>query len=223
MGRRRNAVPSFFLSGFANIKRVEFLRRRMLDALALNVAGIPMDIISWKKAVTLWALGRAEILATHDNHFIHSPRISIAAPSVVQCIDARSMPRNFTHVLPFTRRNLYARDGGSCVYCGQHVSFSNFTIDHVHPRSLGGKTTWENAVTACMSCNNRKGNRRPRPGELKMSHQPFVPRLTRAAPRNLVEKLSFRSPPLAWSAYIYWSVVIPAKQRANAVLAESSR
>ena len=178
----------------------------MLDALALNVAGIPMDIISWRKAVTLWALGRAEILAAYEDQFIRSPRFALRAPSVVQCFDVKSMPRNFTHVLPFTRRNLYSRDGGCCVYCAQKVSFSSFTIDHVIPRSLGGKTSWENVVTACMGCNNRKGNRRPRPGDLKMLHQPFTPRLTHAAPRNLVEKLSFRAPPPAWRGYIYWRV-----------------
>jgi 5-methylcytosine-specific restriction endonuclease McrA len=178
----------------------------MMDALALNVAGIPVDIITWKKAVTLWALGRVEVLSAYENQFIHSPRVALAAPSVVQCLDLRSMPRNFTHVLPLTRRNLYARDGGRCGYCGQKVSFSSFTIDHVVPRCLGGRTSWENVVTACMACNNRKGSRRPRPGELKMLHQPFAPRLTHAAPRNLVEKLSFRVPPEAWRAYIYWRI-----------------
>jgi len=201
----------------------------MLDALALNVAGIPMDIISWKRAVTLWALGRAEILATYEDRFIHSPRLSLAAPSIVQCLDARSMPRNFTHILPFTRRNLHARDGGMCVYCGQKVSLSNFTIDHVIPRSQGGKTSWENVVAACMGCNNRKGNRRPRPGEIDLLHEPFIPRLTRAAPRNLVEKLSFRVPPMAWSSYIYWKITAPVKSNAvssghaTALFAEAHR
>jgi 5-methylcytosine-specific restriction endonuclease McrA len=191
----------------------------MLDALALNLAGIPMDIISWRKAVTLWALGRAEILASYEDRFIHSPRLTLAMPSVVQCLDVRSMPRNFTHVLPLTRRNLYGRDGGLCVYCGQKISLSSFTIDHVIPRSQGGKTSWDNVVTACMHCNNRKGNRRPRPGEIDMLHEPFVPRLTHAAPRNLVEKLSFRAPPMAWSTYIYWSVALPPKPHANPVRA----
>ena len=195
----------------------------MLDALALNVAGIPMDIISWKKAVTLWALGRAEILATYEDRFIHSISLTLAAPSVVQCLDARNMPRNFTHVLPFTRRNLHARDGGICVYCSQKVSLSNFTIDHVIPRSQGGKTAWENVVTACMGCNNRKGNRHPKPGELNMLHQPFIPRLTKAAPRNLVEKLNFRTPPMTWNSYIYWSVVTPSKSPPRAVLEELNR
>jgi 5-methylcytosine-specific restriction endonuclease McrA len=179
----------------------------MLDALALNRAGVPVDILSWRKAVTLWALGRAEILAVYEGRFVHSPRLTLALPSVVQCLDGPVSPRNFTRVLPYTRRNLYRRDGGCCAYCGERVSYSSFTIDHVHPRSLGGQTSWENTVSACMPCNSRKGNRRPRSGELEPLRRPFAPRLTHAAPRNLVDKLCFREAPEPWRPHIYWSIV----------------
>ena len=178
-----------------------------MDALALNRAGIPVDILSWRKAVTLWALGRAEVLAVYEGRFIRSPRLVVPLPSVLLCFDAPVAPRNFTKVLPYTRRNLWRRDGGRCAYCGTRVSLASFTIDHVHPRSLGGLTTWENTVSACMPCNSRKGNRRPRPGELEPRHRPFAPRLTHAAPRNLVDKLCFREPPDPWKPHIYWSVL----------------
>lgn len=180
---------------------------RMLDALALNRAGVPVDILSWRKAVTLWVLGRAEILSAYDGLFVRSPRLTLSLPSVVQCLDGPVSPRNFTRVLPFSRRNLYRRDGGRCAYCGVGISYTNFTIDHVHPRSLGGETTWQNTVSACMPCNTRKGNRRPRSGDLEPLLRPFVPRLTHAAPRNLVDKLCFREAPEPWRAYIYWSIV----------------
>jgi 5-methylcytosine-specific restriction endonuclease McrA len=178
----------------------------MMDALALNRAGIPVDVLPWKKAVTLWALGRAEVLEVYEGCFVHSPRLTLPLPSVLQCLDGPMSPRNFTRVLPFTRRNLYRRDGGCCAYCGQRVSYASFTIDHVHPRSLGGETTWENTVSACMPCNSRKGNRRPR-GDLEPLQRPFVPRLTHAAPRNLVDKLCFRETPEAWHSHIYWSIL----------------
>jgi 5-methylcytosine-specific restriction endonuclease McrA len=58
-----------------------------------------------------------------------------------------------------TRRNLFLRDGFECQYCGAHHSAGALTYDHVIPRSKGGKTTWENTVTACGPCNNRKGSR----------------------------------------------------------------
>lgn len=179
----------------------------MMEALALNRAGVPVDVLPWRKAVTLWALGRAEIVAVHEGLFVHSPRLTIPLPSVVQCLDGPVTPRNFTRVLPFTRRNLYRRDGGRCAYCGQPVTLAGFTIDHVEPRSLGGETSWENTVSACMPCNSRKGNRRPRAGELEPSRRPFAPRLTHAAPRRVVDKLCFRETPEPWRAHIYWRVL----------------
>ncbi len=188
----------------------------MLDALALNRAGVPIDIVSWKKAITLWALGRAEVIAVHEGRYVRSPRLCVEVPSVLQCLDGPVSPRNFTRELPFTRRNLYGRDGGRCAYCGQSVSFSSFTIDHVYPRSLGGVTSWDNTVSACMPCNSRKGNRRPRAGELEPIRPPFTPRLTHAAPRNIVEKLCFRPLPESWRAYIYWSIQDVSERGATA-------
>ncbi len=181
----------------------------MVESLALNMAGIPMDIVSWKKAVTLWALGRAVVLAEYEDKIIRSPRFSMRIPAVVQCLDVKSIPKNFVTSLPLTRRNLYLRDNGRCVYCGQKISLASFTIDHVIPRSKGGTTEWNNLVTACMACNNKKGNKRWKRGEIFMTHQPFVPRLTKAAPRNLVNKLCFREPHRTWLDYIYWNVALP--------------
>lgn len=178
----------------------------MIESLALNMAGIPMDIISWRKAITLWSLGRAVIVAEYEDKIVRSPRFSMRIPSIIQCLDIKVMPRNFTNCLPFNRRNIYSRDHGKCVYCGQKVTLSSFTIDHVHPRCAGGETSWENVVTSCMTCNNRKGSKRLKPAELKMLERPYAPRLTKAAPRNLVNKLSFKLPHESWTDYIYWQI-----------------
>ena len=67
----------------------------MIEALALNMAGIPMDIISWKKAITLWSLGRAIVVAEYEDHVVRSPRFSMHIPSIIQCLDMRVMPKNF--------------------------------------------------------------------------------------------------------------------------------
>jgi 5-methylcytosine-specific restriction endonuclease McrA len=182
----------------------------MIESLALNMAGIPMDIISWKKAITLWSLGRAVIISEYEDKIIRSPRFSMHIPSIIQCVDMRVMPRNFTNRLPFNRRNILARDHGVCVYCGQKVTLASFTIDHVIPRSHGGETSWENVVSSCTTCNNRKGNKRWKAGELKMLHQPYAPKLTKAAPRNLVNKLSFKTPHQSWTDYIYWRIALMA-------------
>lgn len=178
----------------------------MIESLALNMAGLPTDIVSWKKAITLWSLDRAIIIAEYEDHIVRSPRFSMRIPSIIQCIDQRVMPRNFTNRLPFNRRNIFARDHGQCVYCGVKVSMSSFTLDHVVPKSHGGDMTWENIVSSCSACNNHKGNKRWKKGELKMIQEPYVPKLTKAAPKNLVNKLSFKAPHQSWTDYIYWRI-----------------
>ena len=62
----------------------------------------------------------------------------------------------------FSRKNLYRRDGHACQYCGTHRPSSELSIDHVLPRSRGGRTTWENCVLACVRCNSKKADRTPR-------------------------------------------------------------
>ncbi|MFZ9098645.1 MAG: HNH endonuclease, partial [Burkholderiaceae bacterium] len=77
----------------------------------------------------------------------------------------------------FIRRNIFARDGSRCQYCGKRFPTSELSIDHVVPRSQGGKTTWTNVVTACRGCNHRKGNRTPEQARMPLLYVPYVPSL----------------------------------------------
>ena len=82
---------------------------------------------------------------------------------------------HFTKRVPLTRETLYYRDGGVCSYCGRELhGINEVTIDHVHPASMGGKKIWVNVVSACRSCNGRKGNKLPK-GKWKPRIQPFEP------------------------------------------------
>jgi len=71
------------------------------------------------------------------------------------------------------RKNILKRDGYKCAYCGR--SDLPLTIDHVIPRSHGGKDTWENLVAACYRCNNKKGNRTPAEAEMPLLIKPYTP------------------------------------------------
>jgi 5-methylcytosine-specific restriction endonuclease McrA len=78
--------------------------------------------------------------------------------------------------LPLTRRTVIARDLYTCQYCGAQPGRAELTIDHVLPRSRGGKTTWENAVTACKPCNHKKRDRTPEEAEMTLRAKPSRPR-----------------------------------------------
>lgn len=115
----------------------------------------PHKIIRWEDAVTLVYLGKAESVVDYDAE-IRSPSTSIKAPAVLRLKKPlRSMKRG----VKFSRVNVYARDGWRCQYCGDRFAFGELSYDHVIPRARGGRTDWDNIVTACRGCNARKADR----------------------------------------------------------------
>lgn len=184
----------------------------MINVLALNAACIPIEIVTWKRAISLWFTGKARVITEYEDKFVHSPKMKIAVPAVIQyteSMDEAPTPK-FVTFLPFNRRNLFIRDKGQCMYCGRKVSLSSFTYDHVHPQKLGGQTDWKNVVAACQKCNGKKGCKVLKLSGLKLIQAPYIPKLTKAAPLSVVRKLGLDfehgiSHP-SWNDYIYWNV-----------------
>lgn len=71
-----------------------------------------------------------------------------------------------------TKRSIYNRDNGVCAYCERKLTHEEATIDHIYPESRGGKSTWENLVTACGKCNHKKDNRTPKEARMRMQYSP---------------------------------------------------
>ena len=132
----------------------------MSDTLVLNADGmpvsfLPLSTINWQESIKYMVLDKADVLAWHDNWIVHSATWETQVPSVImlrEYMKAKSSVR-------FSRSNVYLRDSGHCMYCGDHVERKDSTLDHVHPVSKGGKTTWENTVTACAPCNAGKADK----------------------------------------------------------------
>lgn len=180
----------------------------MLESLVLNAGGLPVSVVSWQRAVSLFFAEKAIVLAEYDDHLIRSPHFSMKMPAVVQCVKSHYQPRRFVRVLPFSRRNVYVRDGGICMYCGKKVGISSFTFDHVVPRCAGGRSEWANVVVSCMKCNSKKGGKRLEKSGLTLIRAPFAPRLDKAAPANLASRLVGQIPHESWDDYIYWNVIL---------------
>jgi 5-methylcytosine-specific restriction endonuclease McrA len=108
----------------------------------------------------------------NGNQFIHTPGFQILVPEVVLLTGFTRMP---PRTVKFNRRNIYIRDQYTCQYCGKHPSKEHLTIDHILPRSRGGRSTWENVVLACQACNARKGSRLPEEAGMKLLKPPRRP------------------------------------------------
>ncbi len=137
--------------------------------LLLNGNYEPLTICSVQKAIVLLFLDKAEVVSTSATRRIHSAHASMAFPSVIRLSNYIHIP--FKRVI-LSRKNILRRDGHQCQYCGAKTAL---TVDHVIAKSRGGEDSWENLVTACIRCNNRKGNMSLDDANMKLAHRPIRP------------------------------------------------
>jgi 5-methylcytosine-specific restriction endonuclease McrA len=149
----------------------------MAACLALNASYEPLTLVSSRRAIRLVLDGKAEILEVDSDRAFRSERANVPCPTVIRLVRYVRVPRRFRRQV--TNTFLFARDGYSCMYCGAHRSELRgrefLTRDHVHPRSRGGENSWQNVVTACSPCNNRKGDRTPDEAGLALRTVPREP------------------------------------------------
>jgi 5-methylcytosine-specific restriction endonuclease McrA len=138
----------------------------------------PQKIISWERAVVLVVLGKVDVIEEYDET-IRSPSLALLAPSVVRL---KAGGRTQKQSVRFSRINVYARDGFRCQYCGAKKPMQELNYDHVVPRARGGKTDWDNIVTSCYACNDKKGGRSPEEAGMRLRKEPRKPSGLSVAP-----------------------------------------
>jgi len=111
-------------------------------------------------------------LEVNGDPFIRTVRTPLRLPEVIVLRSYDALP---LRTVAFSRRNLYRRDSFMCQYCGLRPGADELTIDHVVPRSRGGRTSWDNCVLACVECNKRKANRPPEEAGMRLVRQPVAP------------------------------------------------
>jgi 5-methylcytosine-specific restriction endonuclease McrA len=130
-----------------------------MTTLVLNKDGnpvsmLPVSIISWQESIKYMVLEKAHVLEWYDDWIVHSAHWETKVPAVIMLSEYQKPKIS----VRFSKQNVFLRDGYRCVYCETAVNKRTATLDHILPSSHGGKTTWENACTACSECNSRKGN-----------------------------------------------------------------
>ena len=168
-------------------------------ALVLNadyrpLSYYPLSIWSWQDTIKAVFLDRVNILENYDRH-VHSPSFEMVLPSVISLKTYVKPPR----FPAFTRFNVFLRDRFTCQYCGTRAEL---TFDHLVPRSRGGRTTWDNVVAACSSCNLLKGRYLPHECGMFPTQKPLRPSVQqlhsngRLFPPNYLHR--------SWLDYLYW-------------------
>lgn len=194
------------------------------DVLVLNRNFYAIQIANWQRALSLVYLDHARVVdeeyrtysfddwrelskmtQTHSSGFVTTPTFRIAIPDVIVLRGYDKMP---VGDVKFTRRNIYEHYGYRCCYCGNKFVTQDLNLEHVLPKSRGGKTDWNNIVTSCVPCNLRKADRLPAEAGMKLLIKPTKPKWRGSA------SLVFRAPfkiKAAWQRFIdnvYWNTEI---------------
>lgn len=171
----------------------------MKSTLLLNFDYSPMKVIPWTKAVHMWFSDKVEIVEEYNDFDLKSVSFIMKCPAVVRLL---KYVKRTNRRVKFSRVNVFGRDQFTCQYCSKTPGTQSLTYDHVLPRAQGGKTVWENIVTACLKCNSKKGNRTPEVAGMKLRKRPIRPkerpfqRFTVTVPKT----------PEAWRNYLYWNL-----------------
>jgi 5-methylcytosine-specific restriction endonuclease McrA len=164
----------------------------MLNADGAPVSWLPLSIISWEEAIKYMVLEKAEVLDWYEDWIVHSQTWETQVPAVMILRDYEKRKIS----IRFSKHNVFLRDGYVCQYCGDDVSKKTATLDHVLPVSHGGKTTFENTVTACGPCNASKGNNKKIVPKVK----PFKPTYFQLVEKR--KKQHWDIPHPAWKNYL---------------------
>jgi len=141
--------------------------------LVLNATFEPLHVVSVRRAIILLLKEKAEVVEATEAR-LRAEHISLPVPSVIRLVTYVRLP--YRMALPATRRTVLARDNYTCQYCGATPGKAKLTVDHVVPRSRGGDGGWDNVVTACLRCNQRKGDRTPEEARMPLLSKPTRPR-----------------------------------------------
>jgi 5-methylcytosine-specific restriction endonuclease McrA len=188
--------------------------------LVLNRSWRPIQVTTVRSAVTRVYQGSARFVdpETYTTHafeswkdaarfaheavrFLRGAGWTMAVPEVIVLRHYDGFRRERVR---FTRRNVYARDDHTCQYCGREFTTKDLSLDHVVPRSRGGRSTWENLVVACHRCNRRKDSRTPGEAGMRLIRRPERPRSTVAPLRAAAGEV-----PASWEAFLsdlYWNL-----------------
>lgn len=137
--------------------------------LVLNQDYSALTVCSVQRAIILIHMQKVHLVEAIPGEFVRSPSTHMPWPSIVRLKAYVRVP--YKRVM-LSRKNILKRDHNTCQYCGIRA---DLTVDHVLPKSRGGRDTWENLVAACVSCNNRKGDRTPEEASMQLAREPFRP------------------------------------------------
>ena len=167
----------------------------MIKTLLLDGNWRPLKVITWEKAMTMLCLSKASVVMEYEDKTIRSATKEFPIPSILR---ANSVSKASKNRVNCTSTNIFIRDKFNCAYCSKKIRKSELTVDHVNPVTKGGKWEWINLVTACRTCNQKKGGQTPEEARMKLIYQPVEPKWS----ISYSVRLTKEDPIVVWSDYL---------------------
>lgn len=164
-----------------------------MKALKLDASYRPIEVIDAIEALVMCLLGKAQPIEIYEKK-IRSPNTSFQLPAVI--VLKTIVKFRFTG-MACNRSNILLRDKNQCQYCKRKFEPELLTLDHVIPKSLGGKNVWTNLVAACKKCNQKKGCKTPLESNMYPLKKPFKPKM------NILRTLSKNQISDLWNEYLW--------------------
>lgn len=170
--------------------------------LLLNQSYEAVSLISQERAIVLWYSGKVTIVAERDITW-RSMSVTIKVPSIVKLVNYVRGLSGRRNIVKMTRKNIMLRDNYTCQYCNKRGNPSELNIDHVIPKSQGGKSEWTNLVTTCIKCNSDKDCKTPKQAGMTLRKVPKKPDfMVFTIHRNV------KNVPEDWRSYLYWNTAL---------------
>jgi 5-methylcytosine-specific restriction endonuclease McrA len=146
----------------------------MTHCVLLNADYTFLNLVNWKRAVCLMTKGKVEVVKDSQRIIRNCSGVELKVPIVMRLI--KLIRTIYRSRVTFTKRNVLIRDRFKCAYCGARRE--KLSIDHIIPKSRGGKMTFENCVAACKPCNLKKGGRTPNEARMYLKARPYQPTIS---------------------------------------------
>lgn len=163
--------------------------------LLLNASGEPLCFVRWTRALNLVLRGKVHVYEYYEST-VRSATQAHKVPAVVALMKYVTIPAQ-ARIVRLSKKNLMTRDERTCQYCSREVDSTRATVDHVLPRTRGGRHRWDNVVLSCKPCNGAKDNRTPEEAGMPLRRRPWVPSRVLLL-RQVAEQGGYE----AWKAYL---------------------
>lgn len=169
----------------------------MDNTLVLDQGFQPHRVVTWQRAICMLFQSKAELIEEYDEEVYRGKTLVIKMPAVIRLLQKVKRKKS----VRFSRINVLTRDNWTCQYCGHKFPTSKLNYDHVVPRSQGGKTVWNNIVTSCYPCNDKKSDKTPEQAGLRLRKKPHKPSSLPVVAFFMEDRDNI---PDAWASWCYW-------------------